>query len=65
MNQRLAESLRALAERYDDPHLYEQAAAELDARGQTCAAARCRDRAKHYRGEQEVILTPALEAVSA
>ena len=40
---------RLIAERSDNPEMYEIAAAELEAAGMPCSAAACRDRAKHYR----------------
>lgn len=64
MNKRIAENLRVLAERYDDPHLYDQAAAEFEAQGRTCAAARCRDRARNYR-KQETITDSRQELMAA
>jgi hypothetical protein len=41
--------LRDLAETTNDPDLYELAAAEFEHLGMLVAAARCRERAQHYR----------------
>ncbi len=50
-----ARQLRAEAEQSDDPEPYEKAAAEFEQLQMYAAADRCRDRAVHYRSEQEVV----------
>ena len=47
-----ATRIRAMAEKYNDPELYELAAAEFRALGAVHAADRCQERADYYRANK-------------